>query len=1054
MSAKRTQQGGRIDRKKALNFTWDGKPMSGYAGDSLASALMANNQTVLGRSFKYHRPRGIMSCGVEESGAIVTVGEGARRDANVKATMQELYEGLAAYGQNAWPNVRYDVGAVNNLFGRFLSAGFYYKTFMGTKRLPYLALPFLKGGTEFWMLAEKIIRKAAGMGTASREPDPDCYDHAHGFCDVLVVGSGPAGLSAALVAAKAGLDVLLVEQDNMLGGDLLNQPVNQPAKQPENNPENQAENNQGNSAPAQEAALGDAEQQRLKLIKQVEAAGARIMLRTTAFGLYDYSTAGLLQRITDHMSSPNAHTPRQCFWTIRAKHTIVATGAMERGFAFGNNDRPAVMTVNAARAYLNRYGVLAGERIVVATNNDSAYVTATELAAAGGSVSLIDARTTIRESAMAMLGENGISLQTRSAPLNAKGSRLQGGASITEWIKWQMKSGGLKGVDFAVKSDNDWVAQGSDLCDLLVVSGGWSPVVHLMSHRGIKPLWNEEQACFIAPQSHEPISMAGSMLGVWNTADCLTSGQSAGARAAKALGCSIRQKAAPAAGGWDSPIEPLYSVSVAGKNAKSFAKSFVDPQHDVTTDDITLAHREGFVSVEHLKRYTTLGMATDGGKVGNIIGLALMADAQGKEIPQVGTTTFRPPYTPVSIGALKGRNVDEHFRALRRTPMHDWNIKHGATMTMAGLWQRPWYFARAGEDIKQAYIRETETTRKTVGLCDVTSLGKIAIQGADSTDFLNRIYTNPFAKLTVGKARYGIMLRDDGIVMDDGTTWRLSDSEYFMTTTTAHAARVMAWLEELLQTRWQDLKVHVTSVSEQWAGCAVAGPNSRDVLSACVQDSSLVAAQALPFMGVIETVLQGGIPCRIARISFSGEMAYEVYVPSDYAHSLMDLLMAAAEPLKGCLYGTEALGAMRIEKGHVTGAELDGRVSIEDAGLGKMASPNKSFIGSALRQRPELLREDRPRLVGIKPKDKTHTFNAGAILCAPDKVAGMGCGWITAVTHSPALGHWIGLGFIAGGFAAWEGKTVIAADPVRSGNVEVEVISPHMYDPSGERMHG
>jgi len=506
----------------------------------------------------------------------------------------------------------------------------------------------------------------------------------------------------------------------------------------------------------------------------------------------------------------------------------------------------------------------------------------------------------------------------------------------------------------------------------------------------------------------------------------------------------------PKTGGWADPIRPLYEVQVPGKKLKSF----VDPQHDVTAADVRLAHREGYVSVEHLKRYTTLGMATDQGKMGNVIGLALMADALGKEIPEVGTTTFRPPYTPIAIGALSGRSVGSHFRPLRRTPMHDWNLGHGGTMTEAGLWQRPWYFARDGETISEAYVREAETVRRTVGLCDVTSLGKIAVQGPDATEVLNRIYTNPFAKLAIGKARYGIMLRDDGIVMDDGTTWRLSETDYFMTTTTAHAAKVMVWLEELLQTRWMDLKVHVTTVSEQWAGCAVAGPKSRAVLEACVEDPAVMSNEAFPFMGVIETTLKGGISARIARISFSGEMAYEAYVPSDFAVALMDMLWGAAEPMDGCLYGTEALGALRIEKGHVTGAELDGRVTIDDAGLGKMASPKKSFIGSALRNRPELMREDRPRLVGVFPKDRSQTFNAGSILCAEDEVSGLGEGWITAVTHSPELGHWIGIGFISSGHEAWAGKTVIAADPVRKGNVEVEIVSAHMVDPTGERMYG
>ncbi|MCY4312166.1 MAG: sarcosine oxidase subunit alpha family protein [Gammaproteobacteria bacterium] len=993
MKSRRLEQGGRIDRAKSIGFAWDGKSLTGYQGDTLASALMASGQQILGRSFKYHRPRGIMSAGVEESGALVTIGKDSRTEPNTKATIQELFEGLEAFGQNAWPSVRYDLGAINSLFSRFFAAGFYYKTFMGPKAL-------LGQGTGFWMLCEKLIRQAAGMGKASRDPDPDCYDHAHAHCDVLVVGGGPAGLSAAAVAARAGLDVLLVEQDFELGGDLLNQPE-------------------------------PADQQRRKLIADAQRQGVRIMTRTTAFGLYDHGAAGLVERVSDHLPGINHNLPRQRFWIVRSSRIILATGAIERQIAFGSNDRPGVMTASAGRAYLNRFGILPGERIVIATNNDSAYQTATELEDAGAVVSLIDARENVRSELIGLLGGSNISLRIRAAPLDVKGMRC------------------IKALEYTTATSQGWEHGGVEDCDLLLVSGGWSPVVNLLSHLGHKPIWNREQACFVVPETGSPVLMAGSAAAIWNHEDCLISGQSAGAGAAKLMGCSVRQKKNPKAGGWSGPIKPIYEVAVQGRQLKSL----VDPQHDVTTDDIRLAHREGFVSVEHLKRYTTLGMATDGGKVGNVIGLALMAEALGKDIPDVGTTTFRPPYTPVSIGALRGRNVGEHFRPLRRTPMHDWNLEHGATMTMAGLWHRPWYFAKQDEGIEQAYIREATMVRETIGLCDVTSLGKIAIQGPDATEFLNRVYTNPFAKLPIGKARYGIMLRDDGIVLDDGTTWRFSETEYFMTTTTAHAAKVMTWLEELLQTRWQDLKVHVTSVSEQWAGCAVAGPKSREVLMASLESEDAISNENLPFMGVMQTLMKGGMPSRIARISFSGELAYEVYVPSDYGESMMNLLWEQAKAAGGCLYGLEALGALRIEKGHVTGAELDGRVTIEDAGLGKMASPNKSYIGKSLKNRPELVREDRPGLVGIKPKDRSKTFNAGAILCKQDQVSGMGEGWVTAVTHSPALGHWIGLGFIKGGHEAWKDRTAIVADPLRKEDVEAEIVSPHMFDPKGERMH-
>ncbi len=1037
MTAQRLAHGGRIDRNAPIEFSWNGRTLRGYRGDTLASALLANNQWLLARSFKYHRPRGVTSAGVEESGALVTLGEGARRDPNVKASTQELFPHLVARAQNAWPSVQFDCGAIANVLSKFLPAGFYYKTFMG---------PRIIRGTAVWMQFEKLIRRAAGLGESSRLPDPDEYEHAHAFCDVLVIGGGVAGLSAAAAAKRAGLDVLLVEQDFELGGALLNQPRA--------------------TVDAQLRALIDA------------ARNVRIMTRTTAFGLYDHGVAGLCERVGERGDergdehSAAAHQPRLRCWTVRARRTIIAAGAIEQPIAFGNNDRPGVLGADAARAYLNRYALRLGKRIVIATNNDSPYPLARELTDAGGEVTVLDARTDVDASTFDLTD---IRAHYACAPL-----RVRGAPRVTA-------------LEFAEAHGDQWRYCARLPCDVVLVSGGWAPTLHLHSQRGITPIWNEQLACFLpgeAGANNKTLHIIGAAAGVWRNDACIASGQIAGARAAAALGVAVNDgndvnvnidgggditgnidiatninnadvsvdatidandnDNAPALGGWRNPIRPLFEVHGRAHRLKSF----VDLQNDVTTDDIRLAKREGYVSVEHLKRYTTLGMSTDGGKFGNIIGASIMATARGVAMSEVGVTTFRPPYTPIAIGALRGRNVGRHFRPLRRTPMHDWNLEHGATMTIAGLWERPWHFARDAETIEDAYIREARTVRNSVGLCDVTSLGKIAVQGFDAAEFLNRVYVNAFAKLPIGKARYGVMLRDDGAVLDDGTTWRLSEFDYFMTTTTAQAGAVMTWLEELLQTRWSNLNVRLTSVSEQWGGCALAGPKSREVLRNCVVDAGAVENDALPFMGVVETRLRGDIPCRIARISFSGERAYEVYTPSDYAVEMGELLWREVRTHDGCLYGTESLGTLRIEKGHVTAAELDGRVTLTDAGLGAMASQKKSFIGDALRKRDELLRDDRPRLVGIKPVRADDRFNAGAILCAGEKVRGHGDGWISAVTHSPALGHWIGLGFISGGHQVWQGRRVVAADPVRNQMCDVEITSPHMVDPSGERMHG
>ncbi len=988
MSSQRLDNYGKINREKIFSFTWQNKNYFGYEGDSLASALLANNIKIVGRSFKYHRPRGIMSCGVEESGGLVTIGTVDRRDPNVRVTTQELYQGLNSTGQNAFPNVNFDFSGINNYLGRFLAAGFYYKTFMG---LP----PFEWGkGTSIWMFFEKFIRKAAGMGRASRLPDPDSYEHAHDFCDILIVGSGVAGIAAAKEAANKKLDVILVEQDSLLGGDQL--------------AEDSFDHNDVDN--------------------ELKTLGIRVMKRTTAFGLYDNCVAGVLERVTDHIPYGNKDIPRQRFWTIRAKHVIVGSGSLERHIAFNNNDIPGVMTVNASRHYLNRYGVLTGKNIVITTNNDSVYSAAELLSNAGANLTVLDARADID---LDIKQNKNIQIKFGTVPYNINGSRE------------------IESLDIADATHSTYKKIDTTPCDQVLMSGGWSPAVHLLSHRGVRPKWNVENLCFLPVDTNENITMIGSARGIWNKEDCIKSGIAGSLAAMNQLGLSKKDYSFPKEGGWQNPIKPLYEV----KYNHPRSKSFVDYQHDVTADDVRLAHREGFISVEHLKRYTTLGMANDQGKMGNIIGLSLMADLLDKEIPEVGTTVFRPPYTPVSIGSLAGRNVGKHFRPLRATPMHHWNLDHGAVMIEAGLYQRPWYYPQKNETLSDAYIREATIVRKSVGICDVTSLGKIAVQGPDATEFLNRIYTNPFAKLPVNKARYGIMLRDDGLVMDDGTSWRISETEYFMTTSTAQAAKVMAWLEELLQTRWTDLKVNVTSVSEQWAAAAISGPRTREVLNQCVEDPSLITNENLPFLGFISTELKGGIPCRIARISFSGELGYEVYTFSDYAHSVMDLLWNSAKKFDGCLYGLEALGALRVEKGHVTGAELDGRVTIDDSGLGRMASTKKSYIGSSMRKRGVLDSEDREKLVGFFPVNKKETFDAGTLVCEKNNIKGFGIGRITSVTHSPELGHWIGIGFIQGGVERWKNKTVIGSDPVRNKQMEIQVVSPHMIDPEGQRMY-
>ena len=979
IQSKRVPNGGRIERKRKVSFTFDGKVLTGYHGDTLAAALLANGITLVGRSFKYHRPRGILSAGAEEPNALVTLGVGGRRTPNLPATMLELSEGMAAESQNRWPSLSFDIQSLNGLFAPFLQSGFYYKTFMGPTR-------------RAWMVYEHFIRKAAGLGSAAATPDPDIYDVRHAFCDVAVIGSGPAGLSAVRAAASAGARVTLIEQDFLFGGRLLSEPANGPA-----------------------AAWLDS------IIADVSnMGGVNLMPATTAFGVYDGNMLGLIQRPAAPLARGEA---RQTFTMLRAGAIVFATGAIERPLIFPNNDRPGVMLASAARTYLNRFAVLPGKRILIATSTDSAYQTGFDLAEAGAKVVVADLRSEIPTGLMADIERLGIELHSKTEIIGAKGRLAVKGAS-------------LRGAECT------W----NLACDLICMSGGWTPTVHLTSHLGIKPVYRDEIDGFVPGALPGGQYAAGAITGSYSTADAIAQGHKAGLTAAASCGHA-------------GPAHPLSSFDLADAPARHCkatgvirGKAFVDFQMDVTVGDIALAHREGYESVEHLKRYTTLGMGTDQGKTSNFAALSAMAALRHASIADTGTTTFRPPYTPIAVGALAGRAKGHHFRPIRRTPMHGWHLANGAEMLEVGLWMRPYFYRRSGRDVGEAYINEMRNVREAAGLMDISTLGKIDIQGPDAPELLNRVYANGYAKLSIGKARYGVMLRDDGIVFDDGTTTRLSDTHFFMTTSTAKAADVMSHLEFLLDTAWPDLRVAVTSVSDEWAAMSVAGPQSRRILAAACPQLD-VSNDGLPQMGMLEAEFHGQ-PLRILRLSYSGERAYEIYVGATAGEALWCHLLDVGEPLGLMPYGVEALGALRIEKGHVAGPEIDGRTTLDDLGLGRMTRKRRDFVGDVLRQRPAFTDEKRQRLVGLEPIQPSARLRSGALLFLPgDTQCGHGRGRVTSITYSPERGHYVGLALLAADVAE-ENTEILAVHPIKSETVRVRVVSPVFLDPEGERLHG
>ncbi len=1002
-AARRLPTGGLIDRTAALPFTFDGRAYVGFAGDTLASALMAGGVRLLGRSFKYHRPRGLMAAGPEEPNALVELRTGARREPNLPATMVELHAGLEASSQNRFPSLKHDLMAVNGLLGPLFSAGFYYKTFMWP--------------ASFWeRVYEPLIRRAAGLGRASQLPDPDHYARGHLHCDVLVVGAGPAGLMAALAAGRAGARVILADEDQRPGGRLL------------------AERDTVDGMAG--AAWVDTALAELRAMPEV-----RVMPRTTVFGVYDHGTYGAIERVADHRAAPSGRDagsdePRQAYWRIVARRCVLAAGAIERPLVFPGNDRPGVMLAGAVRTYINRFAALPGRRAVVVTSGVDGWTTVRDLQAAGIEVAaVVDRRADVP-------ARHDVAVFAGGHVARTYGGTELGGVDIVDGL------GRIHRVP----------------ADLLAMAGGWSPTVALTCHTGGRPRWDAALHAFVPDSLPPGMLVAGAAAGCFGLAAAMKDGMRWGCEAAADCGFTPAPAPLPrvgAAAAQPAP-EPSQEPAPVWLMPRGKGKAFVDFQHDVTAHDVALAHREGFRSVEHLKRYTTLGMATDQGKLANVNGLAIMAELTGAGIPATGTTMFRPPYTPVTIGALAGHSVGRDYRPTRLTPAHGWAVERGAEFVESGAWMRAAWFPRPGEDWLAACDREVGATRSAVGVCDVSTLGKIELVGPDAGALLDRLYANTFSTLKPGRVRYGLMLREDGFVFDDGTVARLEPGRWLMTTTTAQAGAVLAHMEFCHQVLWPELDVRFASVTDQWAQFSVAGPRAREVLARVVAGD--LSDAALPYMGC--TVLDvGGVRARVFRISFSGELAFEVAVPAGHGETLVRALMEAGVPFGIVPYGVEALSVMRIEKGHPAGGELNGQTTARDLGLGRMMSTKKDFIGRAMAGRPALMSPDRPTLVGLRPAEPG-VDGQGARLRAGAHLLKLGApadpdhdeGWISATAHVPSLdaaqpGGWIALGLLRNG-PARIGERIRAYDPLRDGDTVVEVVAPCFLDPDGVRLRG
>ncbi len=993
---------GRIDRSKPLDFRFNGKPLQGYAGDTLASALLANGIHLVARSFKYHRPRGTLTAGNEEPNAVVQLERGPYTEPNLRATEIELYAGLQASSVNCFPSVDFDLRAINGLASSILVAGFYNKTFMWPRG--------------FWKkIYEPAIRAAAGLGIAPDAPDLDTYDRMHWHCHVLIVGAGPAGLSAALMAARQGVRTVLVEEAHELGGSLLARPA-------------AIEGDAGTVAGTEWAARAGTELDGMPNVL--------VLRRTSVFGYYDHNYLMAVEKRTDHVG-PGRSTgvARQRLWHFRSERVILTTGAHERPIVFGNNDLPGIVLANAACTYATRYGVALGKRGVAFVNNDHGFALALETQAAARNLpTIVDARAKVDDALLQRAAAAGVQVLRGSVLTCAHGAKRVDSVDVRP-----VRGSGMARIE----------------CDHVLVSGGLSPAVHLYSQAPGKLRYDPQLACFLPDQCIQAVEVAGALNARFRLGSALADGAAAAQRVLSALGHPV-PNASPAPPADELHIEPLWSVQ-ALLGEKLPGKHFVDYQNDVTEADILLASREGFRSVEHTKRYTTTGMATDQGKTSNVIGLAILAGSLGKEIPEVGTTTFRPPFTPVTFGAIAGRDRGTLSDPVRTTPMHSWHVENGAVFEDVGQWKRPWFFPRAGEDLQAAVAREIKALRTTAGVMDATTLGKIDIQGADAAEFLNRIYTNGWTKLPVGSCRYGVMCKPDGMVMDDGVTARLAQDRFLMTTTTGNAARVLDWLEEWLQTEWPELKVYCTTVTEQWATTAVVGPNARKILKLLAPDMDFSNA-AFPFMTFREGIA-GGLQARVFRISFNGELSYEINVPSWHGLEMWKAVIEAGKPHGLTPYGTETMHVARAEKGYIIiGQETDGTVTPQDVGLEWAVSKQKDFIGKRSFSRADTSRRDRKQLVGLLPQDKAFVAPEGSHLVASparstyDPASGSpSIGHITSSYFSPNLESAFALALIANG-RALHGQTVYA---VKGSDLKpMKIVDPVFFDKEGKRRDG